>query len=197
MHACNFRHKSQELPDWPADKEKLHSLSTRGSTTIHGGATALDKWWWGVQKKATSISFSLLNMEKGSYTIFMQLGNWINWTSSSWTATTPMCSIICYMKMMFDKDIKVMTLEAHSSHFSQPLDKNPFSAFKHEFNFQMKWFNRSVGGRAITKQEFFPVFNTAWNRAMTAGNIKAGFKQTGIWPPDIEAIPDELFAICE
>ena len=61
----------------------------------------------------------------------------------------------------------------------------------------MKRFNRSVGGRAITKQEFFPVFNTAWNRAMTPANIKAGFKRTGIWPPDIEAIPDELFAVCE
>ena len=47
----------------------------------------------------------------------------------------------CYMKMMFDKDIKVMALEAHSSHFSQPLDKNPFSAFKNEFNFQMKRFD--------------------------------------------------------
>ena len=46
----------------------------------------------------------------------------------------------CYMKMMFNKDIKVMALEAHSSHYSQPLDKNPFSAFKNEFNFQMKRF---------------------------------------------------------
>ena len=103
----------------------------------------------------------------------------------------------CYMKMMFDKDIKVMALEAHSSHFSQPLDKNPFSAFKNESNFQMKRFNRTVGGRPITKTEFFPVFNIAWNRAMTPANIKAGFKQTGIWPPDIEAIPDELFAVCK
>ena len=23
VHACNFRHKSQELPDWPPDKAKL------------------------------------------------------------------------------------------------------------------------------------------------------------------------------
>ena len=101
----------------------------------------------------------------------------------------------CYMKMMFDKDIKVMALEAHSSHFAQPLDKNPFSAFKQEFNFQMKRFNRSVGGRAITKQEFFPVFNIAWNRAMTPANIKAGFKRSGIWPPDMEVLPDELFSV--
>ena len=89
----------------------------------------------------------------------------------------------CYMKMMFDKDINVMALEAHSSHSAQPLDKNPFSAFKQEFNFQMKRFNRSVGGRAITKQEFFPVFNIAWNRAMTPANIKAGFKRSGVLAP--------------
>ena len=44
----------------------------------------------------------------------------------------------CFMKMMFEKDIKVMALEAHSSHYCQPLDKNPFSAFKMEFNNQMK-----------------------------------------------------------
>ena len=88
-----------------------------------------------------------------------------------------------------------MALEAHSSHYSQPLDKNPFSSFKMEFNNQMKKFNRTSGGRAITKAEFFPVFNLAWNRSMTADNIKAGFKQTGIWPPDSEALPDYLFAV--
>ena len=101
----------------------------------------------------------------------------------------------CFMKMMFDKDIKVMALEAHSSHFSQPLDKNPFSSFRMEFNNQMKKFNRTSGGRVITKAEFFPVFNLAWNRSMTAENIKAGFKRTGIWPPDSDALPDYLFAV--
>ena len=80
------------------------------------------------------------------------------------------------MKMMFDKDIKVMALEAHNSYFSQPLDKNPFSAFKNEFKFQMKRFNQTVSGRVITKAELFPVFNIAWNRAMTVANIKTGFK---------------------
>ena len=101
----------------------------------------------------------------------------------------------CYMKMMFDKDIKVMALEAHSSHWAQPLDKNPFSSFKTEFNFQMKQFNRSVGGRAIKKDEFFPVFNMAWNKSMTKENIQAGFKRTGIWPPNLHAIPEELYAV--
>ena len=59
----------------------------------------------------------------------------------------------------------------------------------------MKRFNRSVGGRAITKQEFFPVFNIAWNKAMTPANIMAGFKRSGIWPPDMEVLPHELFSV--
>ena len=101
----------------------------------------------------------------------------------------------CFMKMMFDKDIKVMALEAHSSYYSRPLDKNPFSTFKMEFNNQIKRFNRSLGSRAITKAEFFLVFNLARNKAMTPENIKAGFKRTGIWPPNSDALPDELFAV--
>ena len=88
-----------------------------------------------------------------------------------------------------------MALETHSSHYSQSLDKNPFSSFKMEFNNQMKKFNRTSGGRAIKKAEFFPVFNLAWNRSMTAENIKAGFKQTRIWPTDSDALPDYLFAV--
>ena len=60
----------------------------------------------------------------------------------------------CYMKMMCDKDIKVMALEAHSSHYSQPLDKNPFSSFKMEFNNQMKKFNRTSGQGQSPKLNF-------------------------------------------
>ena len=102
----------------------------------------------------------------------------------------------CFIKMMFDKDIKVMALEAHSSYYSQPLDKNPFSTFKMEFNNEIKRFNRSLGSRAITKAEFFPVFNLVRNKAMTPENIKAGFKRTGIWPPNTDDLPDKLFC-CE
>ena len=95
----------------------------------------------------------------------------------------------CYMSMMFERNIKVFPIEPHSSHWGQPLDKNPFSGFKHAFNETMRKFNRSTGGRGITKQEFFSVFNVAWEKAMTPANIKAGFKRTGIWPVNRAAIP--------
>ena len=40
----------------------------------------------------------------------------------------------CFMQMMYHRDIKVFVLEPHTSHWGQPLDKNPFSAFKDAFN---------------------------------------------------------------
>ena len=42
------------------------------------------------------------------------------------------------------------------------------------------------------------LFNVAWVKAMTPENIKAGFRRTGIWPPNPDAkfqIPAKLFAV--
>ena len=95
----------------------------------------------------------------------------------------------CFMQMMYRRDIKVFALEPHTSHWGQPLDKNPFLAFKDAFNEGMRKFNRRVGGRDIQKSEFFSVFNLAWEKSMTMKNIKAGYKRTGIWPVNRAAIP--------
>ena len=88
-----------------------------------------------------------------------------------------------------------MALEAHSSHLLQPLDKNPFSGFKHSFNKELRKWNRTNGARPIRGDEFFSVFNLAWAKAMTAQNIIAGFKRTGIWPVDQTKFPKELFTV--
>ena len=39
----------------------------------------------------------------------------------------------CYMQLMYERIVKVFAIEPHSSHWGQPLDKNPFSGFKHHF----------------------------------------------------------------
>ena len=73
-------------------------------------------------------------------------------------------------------------LEPHTSHWGQPLGRNPFLAFKDSFNEGMHKFNMTAGGRSIQKLAFFSVFNVAWEKAMTSKNIKAGYRRTGIWP---------------
>ena len=106
----------------------------------------------------------------------------------------------CYMAMMYDRLVKVFAIEPHSSHWGQPLDKNPFLGFKHAFNEAIRKFNHATCGRGITKSEFFSVFNIAWEKAMTPSNIKAGFKRTGIWPINRAAIPSyvsEPSKMCE
>ena len=77
-----------------------------------------------------------------------------------------------YMAMMYDRLMKVFTIEPHSSHWEQPLDKNPFSGFKHAFSEAIRKFSHATCGRGITKSEFFSVFNIAWEKAMTHSNIK-------------------------
>ena len=72
----------------------------------------------------------------------------------------------CYMAMMYDRLVKMFTIEPHSSHWGQPLDKNPFSGFKHTFNEAIRKFNHATWG--ITKSEFFSVFNIAWEKSITA-----------------------------
>ena len=86
----------------------------------------------------------------------------------------------CCMTMMYERQVKVFAIEPHSSHWEQPLNKNPSSGYKNGFNEAMRKFNRSTSGREITKAEFFSVFNVAWEKAMSPANIKAGFKRTGI-----------------
>ena len=103
----------------------------------------------------------------------------------------------CFMRMMYERNIKVIALPPHSSHWAQPLDKNPFSSFKEEFNKAMRSFLRKSGGRGLKKDEYMSVFNVAWVKAMTPKNIQAGFKRTGVWPPNPEAVPKELFAVAK
>ena len=57
----------------------------------------------------------------------------------------------CYMEMMYQRQVKVFAIEPHSSHWGQPLDKNPFSGFKNAFNETMRKFNRSTYSKGITE----------------------------------------------
>ena len=45
--------------------------------------------------------------------------------------------------------------------------------------------------------DFWEVFSPSWNQAMTAKNIMAGFRNTGIYPYDPLAIPHSSMAPSE
>ena len=98
-----------------------------------------------------------------------------------------------YMKVMYERDVKVMGIKPHTSHLIQALDRNPFSAFKDAFNAELHKYNCKHGGKYLKKEDFFIVFNVAWEKAMTKKNIIAGFKRSGLWPINRHVItPEQL-----
>ena len=58
----------------------------------------------------------------------------------------------------------------------------------------MRLYTRNTGGKALTKPEFFRVFNPAFSKAMTTEHAQAGFRGTGLFPVNAKAIDIAAFA---
>ncbi len=97
-----------------------------------------------------------------------------------------------FLDLMAEHGITVIQLLAHTSHVLQPLDNSPFAALKSVWSTELHWWNRKKAGQAITKEEWFLPFNRAW-RNVTGPSLRHGFRVTGIWPANFDAIPDNAF----
>lgn len=88
---------------------------------------------------------------------------------------------------------KIITLcmPPHSSHFLQPLDVGCFGPLKASYGKQIEQMMR-MQVTHITKDDFLAAFLTAFNASMTAKNIQAGFRATGLVPYDPESVVDRL-----
>ena len=95
-----------------------------------------------------------------------------------------------FIKLMNENNIHVLALPAHTTHCLQPLDDVPFANFKGAWYEGVRQYVRSSGAKKLSKAEFFHVFSPAWVKAITVNQIKAGFRNTGVWPVDRKAISD-------
>jgi hypothetical protein len=88
----------------------------------------------------------------------------------------------------FCKENKIVSLcmPPHSSHLLQPLDVGCFSSLKTAYGRQVENLMRSRINH-VTKLEFLPAFNAAFNASITDDNIKGGFRGAGLVPfnPDV------------
>ena len=90
-----------------------------------------------------------------------------------------------------EKNIITLCLPAHSSHLTQPLDVGCFSVLKRSYGKELEDFIKAHINH-ITKTEFLLAFKTAHFNTMTAENIKAGFRGTGLVPYDPQAVLSRL-----
>ena len=53
----------------------------------------------------------------------------------------------------------------------------------------MRSYTRKTAGKALSKKDFFLLFNSCLEKSMTVENAQAAFRTTGLFPVNIKAIP--------
>ena len=89
--------------------------------------------------------------------------------------------------------IHIFCLPSNTTHELQPMDKSVFKAFESYWDEEVMKYLRTHPDRRITKSLFGKLFTPAWNKCMSIGNITSGFRATGIYPFNPNAIPDTAF----
>ena len=102
-----------------------------------------------------------------------------------------------YLLTMKRNKVEVLMLPAHSTHFLQPLDQTPYSAFKAHWKRELRVFNRKKSGVAMSKPQFFLVFPRAWRQGLSPENIRCGYAMTGIWPLDPATINEDHYLVSD
>ena len=87
-----------------------------------------------------------------------------------------------------EERVIIFCLPPHSSHETQPLDKGPFGPLKSCWREVCHKFMSENPGKIVTRFTFSQLFNEAWTKAMTIQNISAGFRSTGIYPLNRNAL---------
>ena len=90
-------------------------------------------------------------------------------------------------------NIVIFVLPPHTSHVLQPLDVSCFGPFKSIYYAECGTWMRTHMGQVITRYEVSGLASKAYDRAMTPANIKSGFRKTGIFPLNENAVPKDVF----
>ena len=90
-----------------------------------------------------------------------------------------------FMYLCYQHKIHLLYLPAHTSHVLQPLDQSVFgplkAAYKKELGYLEQWNDSTVVG----KRNFLNCYRKARQMALTAQNIRSGWRSTGLWPVSI------------
>lgn len=99
-----------------------------------------------------------------------------------------------------ENGIVILTLPPHTSNKLQPLDRCVFGPFKTFFNQGLNAWMLQHPGRCVSIYDLGPIMCSAWDRAATPVNAKAGFRVTGIHPFDTGVFNEDDFvgaSVCD
>ncbi len=84
--------------------------------------------------------------------------------------------------------VVIFCLPPHTTHECQPLDTTFFRSLKSYWQNSVHKFYQDQPGKVISKVNFCLVFKPAWLKASLPSNLISGFKKTGIYPFNRQAI---------
>jgi hypothetical protein len=90
-----------------------------------------------------------------------------------------------------EKKIILRYMPPHSSHLLQPLDVGCFAPLKRRYGDQISALARNRI-HFVSKETFLQAFKPAFEQALTAENIKAGFRGAGLVPHNPDAVLSKL-----
>ena len=82
----------------------------------------------------------------------------------------------------------IFCLPPHSTHITQPLDKGCFASLKRCWQEECHRFTTDNPGKVVSRFSFSQVFHRAWTRGMTMHNVITGFRITGVFPVNRDAV---------
>ncbi len=96
------------------------------------------------------------------------------------------------IQLAAEEEVILFALPPNTTHLSQPLDKGVFGPFKVHWRQVCHDYRVSQPGRVINIYSFNSLLSKAWMKSMTAINIINGFKTTGIYPLNEDAVIKKL-----
>lgn len=90
--------------------------------------------------------------------------------------------------------ISLLCLPSNTTHELQPLDKSVFRSFEYHWDEEVLNYWTNYPERKITRERFGKILAKVYPKAMSPQNLQSGFRSTGIYPYDMNVIPEVAFA---
>ena len=96
-----------------------------------------------------------------------------------------------FLQYCWDNKIRPFQLPAHSTHLTQPAHVGAFQKYKFEFKKELRK-HVFLGGDAVSKTDFFAIFQSFSDRTWSPKLCKSTFKKTGLIPYDPDRVLKEM-----
>lgn len=96
-----------------------------------------------------------------------------------------------------NNNVIFLSIPPHTSHRLQPLDVAVYGPIKKYFEMEVNTFQKAHLGRIINQYDVAKLFTNAYLKGATPANAISGFRASGIYPFNKQAIGEEHFAPSE